>query len=582
MGGNPVETKVDVPQAAAAALAEAAGTPAAVPTRSVFAALRKYRKLALILGGAGITAAGGGYGYKYFTANPGRANAQPEAPAVAAKPEAPPVIIKPDETKPPVLDETPLSLPPVIPVKNESPALPDVTPPPVKSPAAGLPDLKLPDLAPPPAPAAGKSDTEPLPVTLPPVPGGPPVPAPAPTLPEIKLPASDKVKPPVAAPDMFKAPEPPPIDPKKVDPTAAPAALPAGVTEKKVQPDTPPAPVIRVQGIDPPPVKVPGAPKTEVPAVPTIEVPPPAPAPAKVDTAPMIDVPPPPAPVKKDDPVVPPPAPAAKNDDVPVISPPMIGGPKKDDLPPPPLGPAPKKDDLIVPPPPPAGGASTDRPPAVKLPAVKVPDAPAVKIPDTGSPSVPPPINLDPPPPVGGSARPSATPPEKKKDNFDEDWHTWKPTDTMALISREYYKTADYARALEAYNKDHRKPGDIVRVPPPWVLEEKFPDLIGKADKAPDRSDRAAPPQARPDGADGLRFEPVAPRSADRGVPPPAVVTNRSKDEYRVTAEAGETIREVARNALGDANRWKQLYDLNPGIDPTVPIPVGTTLRLPR
>ena len=51
-------------------------------------------------------------------------------------------------------------------------------------------------------------------------------------------------------------------------------------------------------------------------------------------------------------------------------------------------------------------------------------------------------------------------------------------------------------------------------------------------------------------------------------------------DEYRVTAEAGETIREVARKALGDAGSWKKLYQLNPDIDPTLPLPAGTTVRL--
>ena len=67
---------------------------------------------------------------------------------------------------------------------------------------------------------------------------------------------------------------------------------------------------------------------------------------------------------------------------------------------------------------------------------------------------------------------------------------------------------------------------------------------------------------------------------AGRSAPPAA--TTKASDEYKVTKEAGETIREVARKALGDGNAWRRLYELNPGIDPTLPLPAGTIVRLPR
>jgi nucleoid-associated protein YgaU len=175
----------------------------------------------------------------------------------------------------------------------------------------------------------------------------------------------------------------------------------------------------------------------------------------------------------------------------------------------------------------------------------------------------------------GPSAPPAVgAPPEAKKDLYDEDWHPQRDGDTYVLISKEYYKTADYAQALEAYNKDRRKPGErIIRVPPTWVLEEQFPNLVGKADKA-DKTDSAEPK------ATGVKFEPATPPAGSgRPAPPPAAT---GTDEYKVTAEAGETIREIARKALGDPNGWKKLWDLNPGLDPTQPIPAGTTLRLPR
>ena len=163
-----------------------------------------------------------------------------------------------------------------------------------------------------------------------------------------------------------------------------------------------------------------------------------------------------------------------------------------------------------------------------------------------------------------------------KRDTYNEDWHAWKDGDSMALISQEYYHDAKYAAALDAYNKEHRKPGDkYVRVPDLWKLEELFPNLIRQGrqgDDRPDPPDRPRPPEARTTGNAGIKFEPVAPLpSGGRAAPPP--VTSRARDEYRVSREAGETIREVAQKALGDGNAWKKLYELNPGIDPTLPLP---------
>jgi nucleoid-associated protein YgaU len=77
----------------------------------------------------------------------------------------------------------------------------------------------------------------------------------------------------------------------------------------------------------------------------------------------------------------------------------------------------------------------------------------------------------------------------------------------------------------------------------------------------------------------------VTPIATSRPAPPPAgTVPARTTptDEYRVIAKDGEQIREVARKTLGDANAWRKLWDLNPDVDPTQPIPAGTTLRVPR
>jgi hypothetical protein len=577
MGGNPVETKVEAPKPADV-LAAAAGVPAPPKTGGLWAKFRYYRKLALILGGSGALLGGGGYGYKYLTPKPGTANAQPDTTAVASAPTAD--SAKPEPTRP--LDDDPLmKIPPVLPAKAEVPAIPDV-PPPIKSPLDGDKRTK--------ATAFGsdQSDTSAGPAVvapiLPPVPdddgpkddgkkrtkdnegsGLPPIEIPAapfptddgkkpskdndgpglltiPAPPNAVKSANDKKKPAHDAGDTFKATDPIEAGDKpavKIGPR--PMALPTDVTDKKEKPAGTDGPVIRIGGADPMP------PVPPIPDVPTI-APPPKPmgegASPKKDEAPGIpkivdiDLPPPPVSGKPGDPGVKPPAPV--KDDLPAISPP-------DDKP------------KVKP---------------AEVPTIKV----DVKLPD-GPPTPPaPPVGADPLPPIGPAP---AAPPPAKKTEVEEDWHTWKDgVDTYTLISQEYYHDGKYAKALEAYAKEHRKSGDkFIRVPELWRLQELYPHLIGADDKPKaDVPDRGAPPTP-PSG--GIKFEPATPASSTgRGGPPPAAVTASARNEYKVTAE--ESIRDVARKALGDANSWRKLMDLNPGLDPTLPVPAGTVLQLPK
>jgi nucleoid-associated protein YgaU len=287
-------------------------------------------------------------------------------------------------------------------------------------------------------------------------------------------------------------------------------------------------PILPADGTDTPKIEAPKPMKMgEAPAIPMIP---------KID----IDMPPPPPPgpeKRSDSP--------AKDDMIPMVTAPAITVP----------GPKPDVPPVVV-------GPMTD-----KTPEVKTPDIPTITIPGT----VKPPTDTEPTiPPI--VVKPEIPAPDRKKEH-EEDWHTWRSGDTYALISQEYYHDARYAAALEKYVKEHRKSGDnFIRVPEEWRLKEMYPDLIGNGDKT-DRSD------GRTRG-DGLKFEAVAPLQGDRRSAPPAAVSSRSSDEYKVTNESGELIRDVARKALGDAASWKKLYELNPGIDPTLPIPAGTTLRL--
>jgi hypothetical protein len=395
-------------------------------------------------------------------------------------------------------------------------------------------DLNLPDLPPPPAPGKRERDKEQLELRLPDVPS-PPVDTPPPPLilPTVKSPDKKKVEP---AEDIFKAQDPLISDKKKPD--LGPAPLATDVSGKKEK-DTP-MPVIRISAQDPP------APPP-VPKIDDIPPPPPVPAATKKDDPLKLDLDLPPLPgsptkKEKDDPVVVPPIKSPMIPDVPTI---------------------PMKEKEI-------------KAPEPGLPPVKIPDSPpiTIDIPPMPMPRMidtppsPPTINLDPPPAV-------AAPKTDKKDMYEEDWHQQRRDDTYTLISKEYYKSGDYAAALEAYNKDRRKAADgIIRVPPIWVLQEQFPNLI-EADKP----ERTNVPEVKTTG--NVKFEPVTPTvSGVRPAPPPAVA--RSNDEYKVPEGAGETIREVARKVYGNADSWRKIFDLNPGVDPTQPIPSGTTLRLGR
>ena len=396
----------------------------------------------------------------------------------------------------------------------------------------------------------------------PPVPGGDKPESPAGTglvLPDVPLPSTpgDKKDP---ADDKFKAGAPLPV--VKIPGAGAkpptPGAKPAAAAEDPFKSTEKPA---GGSGDDLPTINMNSKIKPGSPVVPAGGTDTTAPDPAKKAGDP--------AGVKLEfDPPVPPP-PAAKPDI-----------PKLDELPDAPPVPAPRKDAApTLPPIPgidekgPAVGAAPVLPavpmlPEVKLPTVKVPDTapptPGTPKIEVGPAPMTPKIEVGPAPlpPVGVAA--PAEP--AKKDSYEEDWHTPDSTvNTYVGISNFYYKTPDYAKALEAYNRDRKKPGEsIVRVPPTWVLDEKFPNLTGKSPTPP-----------------GVTFDKVEPAGGTRPAPVPAPAAGTS-DEYRVTAEAGEKIKDIARTVYGDPNAWRKLTDLNPNLDPTEPIPAGTTLRVKR
>jgi hypothetical protein len=133
--------------------------------------------------------------------------------------------------------------------------------------------------------------------------------------------------------------------------------------------------------------------------------------------------------------------------------------------------------------------------------------------------------------------------------------------DTFASISKAKYGTEAYAHALYLFNRSHPLAGDellqsealspkqTVYVPPHEILDSRY----GASAKGGVTVDSTS-----------HRAEVAAP--AARG--------------YRVAA-GGEKVYDIARNLLGNGDRWVEIQALNPGWDWGRPLPAGATIQVP-
>jgi hypothetical protein len=163
-------------------------------------------------------------------------------------------------------------------------------------------------------------------------------------------------------------------------------------------------------------------------------------------------------------------------------------------------------------------------------------------------------------------ARPSVVPQsyatnEPQVDSYDEEAYAWKPNDSFRSISQLKYRTDQYERALLLFNRNHplaqagvkQEPpqlqaGQDIFIPPERILKKYYAVAIGD------------------------------PSSAPQPAPAPPATKERS---YRVQGN-GEMILDIARRTLGNAERWSEIYRLNPRFDPSQPVPAGTELILPQ
>ncbi|HEV3202950.1 MAG TPA: hypothetical protein VGY77_01135 [Gemmataceae bacterium] len=155
-------------------------------------------------------------------------------------------------------------------------------------------------------------------------------------------------------------------------------------------------------------------------------------------------------------------------------------------------------------------------------------------------------------------------------DSYDEETYVCKAGDTLEEISFKYYQNKKYAQALMLFNRNHPRAaaslgqnppmlrdGQALYIPPTRILDKQFEQAGGDA------------------------------KTTASGVAPASEKTVRGETPgfknpvYRVVS-ANEMISTIARDTLGDMNRWNEIYQLNKqSVDPSRPLMVGTLLNLP-
>ncbi len=218
--------------------------------------------------------------------------------------------------------------------------------------------------------------------------------------------------------------------------------------------------------------------------------------------------------------------------------------------------------------------------PEVKLPAAFDPKPPVGVVPPSMFPvdvnpkpevKFPPPA-FDPPTlgmppgftkPAGASEVKPIVPEFAPKTTFDVDVHDPKAGDTYETISLEFYNDRRFAAALRAFNQNAViQGGRFVNVPPIHALKRQFPAQTGGT-VVPVGESGVVPPatSVRPDWG-------AAPKPSTRNT--------------FTVPQGGMTLPQVAKQALGNEQRWRDIYELNPWVTkPSEPLPAGTELKLP-
>lgn len=451
---------------------------------------------------------------------PPTAGGLPPVASDAPKPGQPPTPPDPLVTK----DGLPL-VPAIAPQPVNQPASVPMPLTEVKPSAAGLPPAGLPPTGLPPAglPSAGLP-----PAGLPPVETDPLLLAPARAVEPKKFPAPG-------------VPSVPPADPLLVSPPGGKEEiLPRAPLGAK--PTETPLPLPAEKGPFTEPVQLPGPlaaepPKGKPEPMPAV---PPAPDPIqpKIDGKPSVPMPP----EKGVEPVGPPPL--APGVGVPPVAP----------------MPTPKSPSI--------GTIGT-----IGNPAIDVPSTPSVTPSVPGNPALAPGLAIA---PTGNKALPPVT------SHADETRYTQPGDTSFDELSRKYYGTPNYGRALLEYNRKHPlaktnlmqdppllQPNQPIYYPDKGILEIKYNHLIQSGTAA-------APVSVLPT----VKISTPMPYAGPGNVLAPNPPTADATTDFRVAQP--QFIFDIARQQLGDGSHWTEILRLNPALHTDQPIPAGTVLRLPK
>ncbi len=175
------------------------------------------------------------------------------------------------------------------------------------------------------------------------------------------------------------------------------------------------------------------------------------------------------------------------------------------------------------------------------------------------------------------------------REQVDPILHTVESGENFWTISRTYYGSGRYYRALHVANRrlvpkiDELYVGTTIKVPPVESLDPRSIDPPSRSTSTDDSTTRASRSSSstasRPPRSDGDRAVPSQSRGEiARSRPDPDEPT---RPTYRV--RLNETLRGIARDTLGDSHRYKEILQLNRDvIDDPSHLPAGLVLTLPE
>jgi len=164
--------------------------------------------------------------------------------------------------------------------------------------------------------------------------------------------------------------------------------------------------------------------------------------------------------------------------------------------------------------------------------------------------------------------------------------HTVQPGENFWSISKLYYRSGRYYKALHAANRNQVPEirelfvGTVLRIPPPEALDRALIDPPRRASPTdgPAVSQASRRPESTPPD-EVILSRPIRPSIPREEVDAPDAPR---RPTYQV--KANETLRSIARDTLGDNKRYREILDLNRGAidDPRGPLAAGMTLTLPE